>query len=66
MLLSGVYSLKDVGNGVELAPTLVATAVAFVSGYAAIAFLIDYLGRHGMTIFTVYRVALGVLILALA
>jgi undecaprenyl-diphosphatase len=65
VVLSGAYGLKDLGgDGLELAPTLVATAVAFVSGYAAIAFLIDYLGRHGMTIFTAYRIVVGVLVLA--
>lgn len=63
VVLSGTFSLKDIGDGVELAPTLVATIVAFVSGYAAIAFLIDFLGKHGVTVFTVYRVALGVALL---
>ncbi len=63
VVLSGTYSLKDVGNGVEVGPTIVATLVAFVSGYVAIAFLIDYLGKHGVTVFTVYRVALGVALL---
>jgi undecaprenyl-diphosphatase len=63
VVLSGTYSLKDIGNGVEIAPTIVATVVAFFSGYLAIAFLIDYLGKHGVTIFTVYRVALGVALL---
>lgn len=63
VVLSGTFSLRDVGDGVELAPTLVATVVAFVSGYLAIAFLIDYLGKHGVTVFTVYRVALGVALL---
>lgn len=64
VLLSGIYALRDIGAGLELAPTLVATVVAFVAGYASIAFILEYLGRHGLTIFTVYRVALGVLVLA--
>ncbi len=63
VVLSGTFSLKDVGNGVDLGPTIVATIVAFVSGYAAIAFLIDYLGKHGVTVFTAYRVVLGVALL---
>ncbi|MCW2922531.1 MAG: undecaprenyl-diphosphate phosphatase [Thermoleophilia bacterium] len=63
VVLSGTFSLKDVGHGVELAPTIVATIVAFISGYAAIAFLIDFLGKHGVTVFTAYRVALGVALL---
>ncbi|MCB0880352.1 MAG: undecaprenyl-diphosphate phosphatase [Thermoleophilia bacterium] len=63
VVLSGTYSLKDVGHGVEIGPTIVATIVAFISGWAAIAFLLDYLGKHGMTVFTAYRVVVGVLIL---
>jgi undecaprenyl-diphosphatase len=63
VVLSGTYQLKDIGNGTELVPTIVATVFAFISGYAAIAFLIDYLGKHGMTIFAVYRVILGVALL---
>ncbi len=39
--------------------------VAFVTGYAAIAWLIRYLGTHSLRIFVVYRIALGVLVLAL-
>jgi undecaprenyl-diphosphatase len=40
--------------------------VAFVSGYAAIAWLIRYLGSHTLGIFVVYRIALGSLVLILA
>ncbi len=64
VVLSGLYGLKDIGDGVQIVPTLVATVVAFVSGYVSIAFLIDYLGKHGMTIFTGYRIVVGVLVLA--
>jgi undecaprenyl-diphosphatase len=65
VVLSGLFELRKVGHGVDLGPTLLAAVVAFVTGYASIAFLIGYLGRHGMTVFTVYRVALGVLVLVL-
>lgn len=66
VVLSGTYKLKDLGEGgAEVGPTIVATIFAFISGYIAIAFLIDYLGRHGVTIFTVYRIALGVALLVL-
>lgn len=64
VLLSGTYKLKDIGEGsAELGPTIVATIFAFISGYIAIAFLIDYLGRHGVTLFTAYRIVLGVALL---
>lgn len=48
-------------------PVLYAAGIisAFVSGYFAIKFLLSYLSRHGLAIFAIYRVVLGVLILAL-
>ena len=44
---------------------MVATLVAFVTGYATIAWLIRYLGTHSLRVFVVYRIALGVLVLVL-
>lgn len=67
VVLSGVFSLKDLGEGpdVGLAPTLVATVVSFVVGYAAIAWLLRYLVGHTTVIFVAYRVALGLLLIVL-
>ena len=45
---------------------MIATLVAFVTGYAAIAWLLRYLGTHSLGIFVVYRIALGALVLVLA
>lgn len=47
------------------APIAVAIVVAFVSGYASIWFLINYLKRHTTHIFIYYRFALGVVMIAL-
>jgi undecaprenyl-diphosphatase len=44
---------------------LLATAVAAVSGYASIAFLLRFLQRRTMTAFVLYRLALGALLLFL-
>ncbi len=44
---------------------VVATVVSGVVGYASIAFLLGYLRRHTTWIFIVYRLALGVILLAL-
>ena len=61
-----MYELKDVGSGsYGIGPTIVATALAFVTGYAAIAWLLRYLVDHSVTLFVVYRVALGILVLVL-
>ena len=44
---------------------LIAIAVAFISGYASIWFLINYLKRHTTYVFIYYRFALGALMIAL-
>jgi undecaprenyl-diphosphatase len=70
VVASGLFELKDVisgdkgglGSGVDVA---VATLVAFVVGYAAIAWLLRYLVTHSVRIFVIYRVVLGTLVLAL-
>jgi undecaprenyl-diphosphatase len=71
VVLSGLYELRDViGGSAEgaagLAPTAVATLLAFVSGYASIAFLLRFLTTHTTAVFVAYRVALGATVLVLA
>lgn len=67
VVLSGLFELKDVGSGggAGAVPTIIATLFAFVVGYASIAWLLKYLTRHPVTIFVIYRVGLGVVVLAL-
>jgi undecaprenyl-diphosphatase len=70
VVLSGMLELGTILSGEEeggdsLGPLLVATLFAFVSGYAAIAFLLRFLERHTTAVFVAYRVALGALVLAL-
>ena len=48
------------------APTALATLLAFIVGYASIAFLLRYLVRHSLRIFVAYRWVLGVLVIVLA
>jgi undecaprenyl-diphosphatase len=45
---------------------VVATALAFVVGYASIAFLLRFLATHTTLVFVAYRVALGAVVLVLA
>jgi undecaprenyl-diphosphatase len=68
VVLSGLFELRKVGEAGSpgAGATAIATVVAFVSGYAAIAWLIRYLGTHTLGIFVIYRIALGVLVLGLA
>ncbi len=67
VVLSGLYELRDIGGegSVGFAPTLVATVLAFVAGYAAIAWMLRFLATHSTGVYVAYRVALGVLVLAL-
>ncbi|HKA70105.1 MAG TPA: undecaprenyl-diphosphate phosphatase [Actinomycetes bacterium] len=68
VVLSGLFELRDIGSegGVPgVAPTVVATVLAFGSGFASIAWLLRYLTTHTMKIFVAYRVLLGLLLLAL-
>jgi undecaprenyl-diphosphatase len=67
VVLSGLFELKDVGDGggAGAIPTIIATIFAFVVGYASIAWLLKYLTRHPVTIFVIYRVGLGIVVLAL-
>lgn len=68
VVLSGLFQLPDaIGpTDVGLAPTAVATVAAFVAGYASIAGFLRYLVRHSLDAFVVYRVVLGVAVIALA
>ena len=67
VVLSGLFELRKVGEAGEppVGATIVATLVAFATGYAAIAWLIRYLGTHSLRIFVAYRIPLGVLVLIL-
>jgi undecaprenyl-diphosphatase len=68
VVLSGLYQVRDIGGegSVGVGPTVVATVLAFAVGYASIALLLRYLATHTVYVFVVYRVVLGVLVLALA
>jgi undecaprenyl-diphosphatase len=64
---SGVYQLKELGGdtGTSTEATVIATLIAFVSGYAAIAWLLRYLATHTLSIFVIYRIPLGILVIVL-
>jgi undecaprenyl-diphosphatase len=70
VVASGLFELKDVVTGDKHVNTSVfnvgvATVVAFFVGYAAIAWLLRYLTTHTVTLFVVYRIVLGSLVLIL-
>ena len=68
VVLSGAFELRHIGDegGAPFGATAVATLLAFVSGYVAIAFMLRFLVTHTTLVFVAYRVALGALVLTLA
>ncbi|HEX6754760.1 MAG TPA: undecaprenyl-diphosphate phosphatase [Mycobacteriales bacterium] len=64
-LLQAVTEADAIAGGVGWPATLTATVVSFAVGYAAVAWLLRYIARHTYTMFIVYRVALGSVVLAL-
>jgi undecaprenyl-diphosphatase len=67
VVLSGLFEARKIGEqgGAGLAPTVLATVLAFVVGYASIAWLLRWLVSHSTAVFVAYRVGLGALVLAL-
>jgi undecaprenyl-diphosphatase len=67
VVLSGLFELRHVGEGSAPAgATAIATLLAFVVGYASIAFLLRYLVRHSIAVFAAYRIVVGLAVLSLA
>lgn len=64
---SGLYKLTDIGGSDAPAwgPTILGTVVAFLVGYAVIAWLMKYISTHSYMPFVIYRIALGVLLFVL-
>jgi len=67
VVLSGLFEARKIGEpgGADFVPTLIATVLAFIVGYASIAWMLRWLTSHSTVVFVVYRVALGVLVLVL-
>ncbi|RZD71557.1 undecaprenyl-diphosphate phosphatase [Streptomyces albidoflavus] len=66
VLASGFYELRDAGEGhVAWGQTIFATLVAFVVGYAVIAWFMRFITTRSFMPFVYYRVALGILIFIL-
>jgi undecaprenyl-diphosphatase len=67
VVLSGLFELRHAGEGnLPIGATAIATLLAFVTGYASIAFLLRYLAHHTIAVFVGYRIVLGVVVIALA
>ncbi len=67
VMASGLYQALDISSDptVSWGPTILATAIAFVIGYAVIAWLIRYVSTNSYMPFVIYRIGLGTLVLVL-
>ncbi len=69
ILGAGVLSLVDAiqdGHALALQELALATGLSFIFGLAAIHFFIKFLTKHGLAVFAIYRVILGILLLMFA
>ena len=70
VMASGLLSLKDafgptVGQSATGMQLLVGTSIAFVVGYASIAWLLKFVGNHSFEWFAAYRIPVGILVMIL-
>jgi undecaprenyl-diphosphatase len=66
VLASGLFEARKIGqpgHEVTWGPTLLSTAIAFVVGFATIAWLLRYVASNSFRWFVVYRISVGVIIL---
>jgi undecaprenyl-diphosphatase len=64
-LLQAATEYDKIASGVGWGSTLVATVVSFGAAYVSIAWLLRYVARHDYSVFVIYRVVLGVVLLGL-
>ncbi len=67
---AGVFSLPDAlspssGQAASGAQLIVGTAIAFVVGYASIAWLLKFVSHHSFSWFALWRIPVGLLVMAL-
>ena len=63
----GLFELRKIGSDSTAAwgPTILATVIAFVVGYAVIAWLLRYVATRSFLPFVIYRIILGLIVMIL-
>jgi undecaprenyl-diphosphatase len=64
-VLQATTAAGDISAGVGWPATLVATAVSFAVAYVAVSWLLRFIAGHSYSVFIVYRVVVGAVVLAL-
>jgi len=63
---SGLFELKGIGSeSVAWGPTLLATGIAFVVGFAVIAWLLRFISTHTFRAFAIYRIVIALVVAGL-
>ncbi|HCA88711.1 MAG TPA: undecaprenyl-diphosphatase [Streptomyces sp.] len=69
VLASGALELREIGEGahghVSWGPTLFATVIAFIVGYAVIAWFMKFITTKSFMPFVIYRIVLGIALFVL-
>lgn len=65
LVAAGLFELKDLGGHISAGQVLVGTLVSFVVAYATVAWLLRFVAGHSIAWFVPYRLALGLLLVAL-
>ena len=64
-VLQSVSEYDNIADGVGWLNTIVATAVSFVVGYLAVAWLLKFISKHSYSLFIGYRLVLGSVLMVL-
>lgn len=64
-VLQTVTEYDNISGGVGWPATIAATVVSFVVGFAAVAWLLKFIAKHSYSVFIIYRVVLGTVLLVL-
>lgn len=64
-VLQTVSHYDEIAHGVGWAATITATIASFAVAYLAVAWLLKFIAKHSYTVFIVYRMALGIILLIL-
>jgi len=63
--LEAVTQAGNISSGVGWTATIVATVTTFIAAYVSIAWLLKYISKHSFSVFIIYRLVVGSLLLVL-
>lgn len=64
-VLQTATEYSNIANGVGWPATITATVVSFITAYIAVSWLLKFIAKHSYTVFIVYRLALGAILIVL-